>query len=105
MEIIQLCENFSELEPSQPYTFVNNRAGTGPIPIQIATTNDFIGSIILEGTLSDENEVSDGIVTWSPIFGAFWTESNIDALLIQVTHIRVRLLDYISGSVSIRLGY
>ena len=105
MEIIHLCKDFSGLGASQPHTFVNNRASSGPIPIQIATKGDFIGSIILEGTLSDENEIYDDIVTWSPISGAFWTESTIDALSIQVTHIRVRILDYISGSVSVRLGY
>ena len=103
MEIIQLCENFSGLEASEVHTFVNNRAGSGPMPIQVSTTDDFVGSVILEGTLSDE--VDTDLIVWSPITGAIWIESAIDALFVYVTHIRVRILDYISGSVSVKLGY
>lgn len=101
MEIIQLCENFSGLESGEIFKLPNNKM---PIPIQIYTSNNFSGSIILEGTLSDQIEINNETALWSPISGAFWTESTIDALFAQVTHIRVRILDYICGSVFIRLG-
>ena len=105
MEILQLCKDFSGLDPSQPFKLGSSRASFGPMPIQIHTTDDFLGSVILEGTLSDGSEINDEVALWSPISGAFWTESVIDALSIQVTHVRVRIIDYISGSVSIRLGF
>ena len=103
MELIQLCENLSGLEASRVHTFVNNRASSGPMPIQISITDDFVGSVILEGALSDE--VDTDLIVWAPITGAIWTENAIDALFVYITHIRVRILDYVSGSTSVRLGY
>jgi hypothetical protein len=105
MELLQICKDFSGANPSQPFKLGSSRADYGPMPIQIHTTDDFIGSVILEGTLSNGTEINDEIADWSPISGAFWTESTIDALFIQVTHIRIRIIDYISGSVSMRLGF
>ena len=104
MEITQLCKEFSGLEAGPVLKLPANSMVNGPIPLQISTTTDFVGSIILEGTLSDQDEMNIGEVLWSPISGAVWTESTIDALFVQVTHIRTRILDYISGLVSIRLG-
>jgi len=105
MELLQLCKDLSGLDASQIYKLPDNRLGNGPMPIQIHTTDDFSGSIILEGTLSDQNEINNETALWSPIAGALWIESAIDALFVQITHIRVRIMDYVSGSVSVRLGF
>ena len=104
MEIIQLCKDFNGLEAGPIVKLPANSMINGPIPLQISTTNDFNGSVVLEGTLSNQDEVNNDTVVWSPISGAIWEESIIDALFVQVTHIRVRILDYISGLVSVRLG-
>jgi hypothetical protein len=107
MEIIQLCKDFSGDGVGRVVKLVGSRIENGPIPIQIYTNEDipFSATVRLEGTIATEDEINANNVIWSPIGGALWTEPTLDALFVQPTHIRCRITEYVSGSVSIRLGF
>jgi len=107
MEIMQLCENCSSLCVGETFKLSGNRAGLGPMPIQIYSPNKqpFVGTVQLEGTIADEIEINNNTVKWTILSGAIWTIETIDAVFVQVTHIRVNISEYISGSISVRLGY
>ena len=105
MEIIQLCENCTSLHVGEPVKLSGVRSGPMPVQIYSANSEPFVGTIQLEGTIAIGGEVAAGTAKWSTLSGAVWTIETIDAVFVQVTYIRVRISEYISGAISVRLGF
>ena len=80
------------------------RADWGPIPIQVYTTlaTDFVGTVILEGTVSSQQEIDEDTAVWSPINGASWTAETCDGLTTAFPWIRGNVTAYTSGSINVR---
>jgi hypothetical protein len=87
-----------------PVNIDSRRADWGPIPIQVFTTlaTDFVGTIILEATVSTQQEVDEGTAVWSPITGASWTAETCDGLTTAFSWIRGNVTAYTSGSINVR---
>ena len=107
MEIIQLCNNLCKEGVGHAVKLPGARIQQGPIPVQIYSNEDspFAATVYIEGTIASDEEVNSGNVKWSVIGGAIWTAPTLDALFAQPTHIRVRISEYVSGSISIRIGF
>ena len=105
MEIIQLCENCTSLHTGGACKLSGSLAGPMPVHIYSVGSEPFVGTVQLEGTISTGREIESGTAKWSVLSGATWTIETIDAIFVQVTHIRVKISEYISGAISVRLGF
>lgn len=84
-----------------PRVVDQERSLLGPIPIQV--TGTFVGTVKLEGTLSEQVEVDGDTALWSVIGGGEWSEPACDALTTAFTHIRANITAISSGTITLKV--
>ena len=101
MKIYELLNAAAATGEGDSVAIKGYRTQEGYIPIQIFGT--FVGTVILEGTIAPETDVTAGTATWSEIKGARFGSAACTALVCPFTHIRANVLSYTSGSISVRV--
>lgn len=98
MQSIRLLDNISSVATSK----VLKITGREVMPFQIFGIID--SNVVLEATISSDNDVLLGVAKWAQIVNGSFTEDVCDGIFTSFSHIRAKVLSYNSGTITVTVG-
>ena len=98
MQAVKLLDNVTTTEASKPLKITGNAI----IPFQIHGIID--ANVVLEATISSDEDVLLGNAKWSKIVNGSFISDVCDGIFTPFSHIRAKVASYNSGTISVRIG-
>jgi hypothetical protein len=102
MQIQTLLDGVNSVGPG-PYLRVNDNRTINGGPIALQLSGITVATVVIEGSISTQEEIDAGTAEWTAINLATWTADVADGLFTSFPYIRGNVTAWTSGIITLRV--